>query len=77
MLPNDTEVILSICIAVVDCTCIKSVREFRKFVRLKLKFLIDLFIYGDLKAGVGYIKQNNLQFHHFLHCTQAVNIYRS
>ena len=34
---------------------------------------VDLF----LKAGVGYIKQNNLQFHHFLHCTQAVNSYRS
>ena len=30
-----------------------------------------------LKAGVGYIRQNNLQFHHFLHCTQAVNTYRS
>ena len=30
-----------------------------------------------LKAGVGYIRQGNLQFHHFLHCNQAVNIYRS
>ena len=30
MLPNDTLAILSICIAVVDYTCIKSVREFRK-----------------------------------------------
>ena len=29
MLPNDTRVILSICIAVVDYTCIKSVRDFR------------------------------------------------
>ena len=35
MLPNDTQVILSICIAVVDYACIKSVREFRKFIRLK------------------------------------------
>ena len=32
---HGTEVILSICIAVVDYTCIKSVREFRKFIRLK------------------------------------------
>ena len=35
MLPNDTEVILNICIAVVDFTCIKSVREFSIFIRLK------------------------------------------
>ena len=35
VLPNDTKVILSICIAVVDYTCIKSVREFRTFIRLK------------------------------------------
>ena len=35
VLTNDTEVILSICIVVVDFTCIKSVREFRKFIRLK------------------------------------------
>ena len=27
--------LLSICVAVVDNTCIKSVREFRKFIRLK------------------------------------------
>ena len=37
----------------------------------------DAFFLDALKAGVGYIRQNNLQFHHFLHCTQAVNIYRS
>ena len=35
MLPNDTYVILSICTAVVDYTCIKYVRELRKFIRLK------------------------------------------
>ena len=35
VLPNDTQVTLSICIEVVDYTCIKSVREFRKFKRLK------------------------------------------
>ena len=37
MLPNDTLVILStcICIAVVDYTCIKSVKELRKYIRLK------------------------------------------
>ena len=35
VLPNDTKVILSICIAVVIYTCIKSVSEFRKFIRLK------------------------------------------
>ena len=29
VLPNDTYVILSICIAVVDYTCIKSVRELK------------------------------------------------
>ena len=32
---NDTWVILSICIAVYDFTCIKSLREFSKFIRLK------------------------------------------
>ena len=31
VLPTDTLVILSICIEVVDYTCLKSVREFRKF----------------------------------------------
>ena len=30
-----------------------------------------------LEAGVRYIRQNNLQFYHFLPCTQALNIYRS
>ena len=35
VLPNDTYVILSICIEVIDDTCIKSVRVFRKFIRLK------------------------------------------
>ena len=30
VLPNDTSVILSICLSVVDYTCIKSVSEFRK-----------------------------------------------
>ena len=35
VLPNDTKVILSICITVVGYTCIKSVSEFRKFIRLK------------------------------------------
>ena len=35
VLPYDTEVILSICIAVVDYTCINSVRKFRKFIRLE------------------------------------------
>ena len=35
VLPNDTYVILSIDIEVVDYTCIKSVREFRKIMRLK------------------------------------------
>ena len=32
---------------------------------------------ANLKAGVGYIRQNNLQVHPFFHFTQAVNIYRS
>ena len=41
MLPNDKLIILSICIAVVDINmslpppCIKSVKVFRKFIRLK------------------------------------------
>ena len=36
VLPNNTQVILSICIAVVDYTCIRSVREFKKiYIRLK------------------------------------------
>ena len=41
VLPNDTYIILSICIAVVGINmslpppCIKSVRVFRKFIRLK------------------------------------------
>ena len=44
-------------------------RKFYQSQCLKLKKL--------LKAGVGYIRQNNLQFHHLLHCTQAINTYRS
>ena len=34
LLSNDTYVIQSICIAVIDYTCIQSVREFKKFIRL-------------------------------------------
>ena len=36
VLTNDTLVILSICRAVVDYTCIKSVCEFRKFIWLNI-----------------------------------------
>ena len=34
-------------------------------------------VFVSLKAEVGYIRQKTLQFHHFHHGSQAVNIYRS
>ena len=46
MLPNDAYVILSSCIAVVDYTCIKSVSEYSKFIRLYCNYLD-----GEERAG--------------------------
>ena len=43
MLPNDTYVTLSICTSVVDYTCIKSVRKYSKFIRLKYEVPKDSF----------------------------------
>ena len=52
---------------------IKKGKQLKKDLRVPRETKVSVY----LKAGVGYIRQNNPQFHHFPHCTQAVNIYRS
>ena len=42
-----------------------------------VSILTPLAMEDALKTGVGYIRQNDLQFHHLIRCTQDVNIYRN